>query len=69
MRKLKHVSALAKALTKACQRFLTHLKRMTELKRMQGRMGAIRSLRFSDDGKYMAMVEPADFIHVFDVNR
>ena len=48
---------------------LTKLKRMAELKRMQGRMGAIRSLRFSDDGKYMAMVEPADFIHVFDVNR
>mmetsp|Transcript_23872 Transcript_23872/g.35060 ORF Transcript_23872/g.35060 Transcript_23872/m.35060 type:complete len:438 (+) Transcript_23872:123-1436(+) len=35
---------------------------------LQGRLGAVRSLRFSDDGKYMAMVEPADFIHVFDVN-
>ena len=35
---------------------------------LQGRIGAIRSLRFSSDGRYMAMVEPADFVHVFDVN-
>lgn len=34
---------------------------------LQGRIGAIRSLRFSEDGSYMLMVEPADFIHIFDV--
>ncbi|KAL1925773.1 uncharacterized protein VTP21DRAFT_656 [Calcarisporiella thermophila] len=32
-------------------------------------MGAIRSLRFSDDGKFFAMAEPADFVHVFDVTN
>uniref|UniRef100_A0A7S4PRP2 DUF2415 domain-containing protein n=1 Tax=Guillardia theta TaxID=55529 RepID=A0A7S4PRP2_GUITH len=32
-----------------------------------GRLGAIRSLRFTEDGRYMAMAEPADFVHIFDV--
>ena len=30
-------------------------------------MGAIRSLRFSPDGSYLAAAEPADFVHVYDV--
>jgi WD40 repeat protein len=29
-------------------------------------MGAIRSLRFSDDGRFLAAAEPADFVHVYD---
>lgn len=29
-------------------------------------MGAIRAVRFSSDGRFMAMAEPADFVHVFD---
>ncbi|XP_057975046.1 uncharacterized WD repeat-containing protein C2A9.03 isoform X2 [Malania oleifera] len=33
---------------------------------LKGRMGAIRGLRFSTDGQFMAMAEPADFVHVFD---
>lgn len=32
------------------------------------RMGAVRSLRFSSCGRFMAMAEPRDFVHVFDVN-
>ncbi|CAL5005511.1 unnamed protein product [Urochloa decumbens] len=32
-----------------------------------GNIGAIRSIRYSSDGKFMAMAEPADFIHIFDV--
>lgn len=32
-----------------------------------GTMGAIRSLRFSPDGAYLAAAEPADFVHVYDV--
>lgn len=32
-----------------------------------GRMGAIRSLRFSADGKFLAAAEPADFVHIYDV--
>lgn len=32
-----------------------------------GNMGAIRTLRYTSDGKFLAMAEPADFIHVFDV--
>ncbi|KAH7282692.1 hypothetical protein KP509_35G044000 [Ceratopteris richardii] len=34
---------------------------------LKGRIGAIRSLRFSSDGRFLAMAEPADFVHVFDV--
>lgn len=30
-------------------------------------MGAIRSLRFSSDGRFLAAAEPADFVHVYDV--
>nr|XP_043638873.1 uncharacterized WD repeat-containing protein C2A9.03 isoform X2 [Erigeron canadensis] len=33
---------------------------------LKGRMGAIRAIRFSADGRYMAMAEPADFVHLFD---
>uniref|UniRef100_A0A061S6I8 Uncharacterized protein n=1 Tax=Tetraselmis sp. GSL018 TaxID=582737 RepID=A0A061S6I8_9CHLO len=33
-----------------------------------GRMGAIRSLRFSGDGRFLAMAEPADFVHIFDTH-
>ncbi|KAJ3191037.1 hypothetical protein HK101_008158 [Irineochytrium annulatum] len=33
---------------------------------LPGVMGAIRSLRFSDDGRYLAAAEPADFVHVYD---
>ncbi|XP_028085014.1 uncharacterized WD repeat-containing protein C2A9.03-like isoform X2 [Camellia sinensis] len=33
---------------------------------LKGRMGAIRAIRFSSDGRFMAMAEPADFVHVFD---
>ncbi|XP_060209026.1 uncharacterized WD repeat-containing protein C2A9.03-like isoform X2 [Lycium barbarum] len=34
---------------------------------LKGNLGAIRSIRYTSDGRYMAMAEPADFIHVFDV--
>ncbi|KAG2453208.1 hypothetical protein HYH02_002531 [Chlamydomonas schloesseri] len=37
------------------------------LTRLAGRMGAVRSLRFSPDGRFLAMAEPADFVHVYDV--
>ncbi|KAG8047656.1 hypothetical protein GUJ93_ZPchr0008g12065 [Zizania palustris] len=32
-----------------------------------GNMGSIRSIRYTSDGRFMAMAEPADFVHVFDV--
>ncbi|XBI09259.1 uncharacterized WD repeat-containing protein C2A9.03 isoform X4 [Aegilops tauschii subsp. strangulata] len=32
-----------------------------------GNMGAIRSIRYTSDGKFLAMAEAADFIHIFDV--
>jgi len=38
------------------------------LARLVGHMGAVRSLRFSPDGRFLAMAEPADFVHIFDVN-
>ncbi|XP_012838914.1 PREDICTED: uncharacterized WD repeat-containing protein C2A9.03 isoform X2 [Erythranthe guttata] len=33
---------------------------------LKGRMGAIRTIRFTSDGRFLAMAEPADFVHVFD---
>ncbi|KAI9193422.1 WD40-repeat-containing domain protein [Polychytrium aggregatum] len=30
-------------------------------------LGAVRSLRFSDDGQFLAMAESADFVHLFDL--
>ncbi|GKE23148.1 uncharacterized WD repeat-containing protein-like protein isoform X4, partial [Tanacetum coccineum] len=31
-----------------------------------GKRGAIRAIRFSSDGRYLAIAEPADFVHIFD---
>ena len=36
---------------------------------LKGQIGAIRSLRFTTDGRFLAMAEPADFVHIFDVYR
>ncbi|KAG9145173.1 hypothetical protein Leryth_008960 [Lithospermum erythrorhizon] len=36
---------------------------------LKGNMGAIRSIRFTSDGQFMAMAEPADFVHVYDVKN
>ncbi|KAG6655730.1 uncharacterized WD repeat-containing protein C2A9.03-like isoform X2 [Carya illinoinensis] len=33
---------------------------------IKGRMGAIRAVKFSSDGRFMAMAEPADFVHILD---
>lgn len=33
---------------------------------LKGNMGAIRALKFTSDGRFLAMAEPADFVHVFD---
>ncbi|VFQ85086.1 unnamed protein product [Cuscuta campestris] len=35
---------------------------------LKGRMGAIRAVRFSSDGRFLAMAEPADFVHIFDTH-
>ncbi|KAH0453185.1 hypothetical protein IEQ34_017509 [Dendrobium chrysotoxum] len=34
---------------------------------LKGKMGSIRGIKFSADGQFMAMAEPADFIHILDV--
>ncbi|CAI0447710.1 unnamed protein product, partial [Linum tenue] len=39
----------------------------TSLVVLKGNMGAIRGLKFTSDGRFLAMQEPADFVHVFDV--
>ena len=36
---------------------------------LKGNLGAIRSIRFTSDGRYMAMAEPADFVHVYDAKN
>lgn len=41
-----------------------HLK--TSVAVLRGRLGAVRSLRFSADGRFLAMAEPADFVHIYD---
>ncbi|XP_010536789.1 PREDICTED: uncharacterized WD repeat-containing protein C2A9.03 [Tarenaya hassleriana] len=33
---------------------------------LKGNLGAIRSIRYTSDGRYMAMAEPADFVHIYD---
>ncbi|EOY16046.1 Transducin/WD40 repeat-like superfamily protein isoform 1 [Theobroma cacao] len=33
---------------------------------LKGRMGAIRAVKFTSDGRFLGMAEPADFVHVFD---
>ncbi|KAG5555651.1 hypothetical protein RHGRI_006338 [Rhododendron griersonianum] len=33
---------------------------------LKGNLGAIQPIRYSSDGRFMAMAEPADFVHVFD---
>ncbi|CAI9755051.1 unnamed protein product [Fraxinus pennsylvanica] len=33
---------------------------------LKGNLGAIRSIRYTFDGRFMAMAEAADFVHVFD---
>ncbi|KAM7518593.1 hypothetical protein LguiB_017555 [Lonicera macranthoides] len=33
---------------------------------LKGHMGAIRAIKFTSDGRFMAMAEPADFVHIFD---
>ncbi|XP_030541403.1 uncharacterized WD repeat-containing protein C2A9.03-like isoform X1 [Rhodamnia argentea] len=33
---------------------------------LKGNMGAIRAIKFTSDGRFMAMAEPADFVHIFD---
>ncbi|CAM8979210.1 unnamed protein product [Rhodiola kirilowii] len=43
---------------------IRNLSQSTDL--LKGRMGAIRGLKFSPDGHFMAMAEPADFVHIFD---
>src|SRR5579871_1284460 len=35
---------------------------------LQGTMGAIRSVHFSSDGKYLAMAEAADYVHIYDAS-
>ncbi|ERN19030.1 uncharacterized WD repeat-containing protein C2A9.03 [Amborella trichopoda] len=33
---------------------------------LKGNLGAVRSIRFTTDGRFMAMAEPADFVHIYD---
>ncbi|CAL4939699.1 unnamed protein product [Urochloa decumbens] len=35
---------------------------------LPGRIGAVRGLRFSPDGRFLAAAEAADFVHVYDYN-
>ncbi|GMP64867.1 hypothetical protein CsSME_00025927 [Camellia sinensis var. sinensis] len=33
---------------------------------LKGNLGAIRSIRYTSDGRFLATAEPADFVHVYD---
>lgn len=43
------------------------LKLSKSVSALRGNLRAIRSVCYSSDGRFMAMAEPADFVHVFDV--
>jgi WD40 repeat protein len=43
------------------------IRTMKCLATLPGKIGAIRSLRFTNDGKYLAVAEPADFVRLYDV--
>nr|GMD57132.1 uncharacterized WD repeat-containing protein C2A9.03-like isoform X1 [Ipomoea batatas] len=46
---------------------LWDLRNMSEsLAVVKGRMGAIRAINFTSDGRFMAMAEAADFVHILD---
>ncbi|KAJ6363858.1 hypothetical protein OIU78_003929 [Salix suchowensis] len=36
---------------------------------LKGNLGAIRSIRFTSDGQFMSMAEPADFVHIYDAKN
>ncbi|XP_057779436.1 uncharacterized WD repeat-containing protein C2A9.03-like isoform X2 [Salvia miltiorrhiza] len=36
---------------------------------LKGNMGAIRSIRFSADGQFLVMAEPADFVHIYNTRE
>lgn len=31
-------------------------------------MGAVRSLRYSSDGRFLVVAEPADFVHIYNTD-
>lgn len=35
---------------------------------LKGNLGAIRSIKFTSDGQYMAMAEAADFVHIYNTD-
>ncbi|KAJ3394327.1 2-oxoglutarate dehydrogenase E1 component [Lobulomyces angularis] len=35
---------------------------------IRARIGAVRSLRFTEDSQFLAIAEPADFVHILDLN-
>ncbi|KAL5711707.1 hypothetical protein ACHQM5_013962 [Ranunculus cassubicifolius] len=36
---------------------------------LKGNLGAVRSIHFSGDGQYMAVAEPADFVHIYSTKE
>ncbi|KAI9300604.1 hypothetical protein BJ944DRAFT_22296 [Cunninghamella echinulata] len=41
----------------------------TPLHTLGANVGGVRSLHFSNDGKYLAMAEPIDFVHIFQTSN
>ncbi|XP_072979453.1 uncharacterized WD repeat-containing protein C2A9.03-like [Typha angustifolia] len=47
---------------------LWDIRKLSEsLMTLRGRMGAIRGIKFSSDGCFMSIAQPADFVHIYDV--
>nr|GEY94689.1 uncharacterized WD repeat-containing protein C2A9.03-like isoform X1 [Tanacetum cinerariifolium] len=36
---------------------------------LKGNMGAVRSVRFSSNGQFLVVAEPADFVHAYETNK
>lgn len=41
----------------------------TPVATLKANMGAVRSIRFSSDGQFLVMAEPADFVHIYNTKE
>lgn len=43
-----------------------HKESLESVAVLKANLGSVRAIRFTSDGRYIAMAEPADFVHIYD---